>query len=150
MIFYKQKKKINLGAEKYISVLKLNKYTPGFSILIKKDNEIIYEKSIGRNIISSKSPRMVLSPQSLYLCASLAKPVICRFFIDLSKKYPELIQTSLDNFFSVKKRSDIKHITIQHLLTHKSGLSEYFGWLGFSRSTTNNFNLKQISEFILN
>ena len=109
MIFYKQIiKKINLGAEKYVSVLKLNKYTPGFSILIKKDNEIIYEKSIGRNIISSKSPGMVLSSQSLYLCASLTKPVISRFFIDLNKKYPELMQTSLDNFFSVKKKAIYK------------------------------------------
>ena len=143
-------KKIDFGAKRYISELQLNKHTPGFSILIKKDNRIIYEKSIGRNIISSKSPKMILSSRSVFLCASLTKPTMCKFFIDLNKNHPKLMQTSLDKFFSAKKRPNIKHITIRHLLTHKSGLSDYFGWAGLSRNATNNANLKQISEFILN
>lgn len=142
-------KKIDLGAKKYVSELRLNKQIPGFSILIKEDSKIIYEKSIGRNIISSQSPKVILSSHSSYLCASLTKPVICRFFIDLKKKHPKLMQTSLDKFFSVRKKAEIKSITIQHLLTHKSGLSDYFGWIGLSRNAINNSNLKQVSEFIL-
>ena len=143
-------KKIDLGAKRYISELQLNKKTPGFSVLIKKDDKIIYEKSIGRNIISSQNPKMILSSYSSYLCASLTKPMVSKFFIDLTKKYPKLMKTSLDYFFSIKKRSDIKYITVRHLLTHKSGLSDYFGWTGLSRKAINKSNLKQISEFILN
>ena len=43
---YKIIKRIDLGVKRYISELQLNKHTPGFSILIKKNNRIIYEKSI--------------------------------------------------------------------------------------------------------
>lgn len=144
-------KKIDQGIKRYISKLQLSNQTPGFSILIKKNNEIIYEKSIGKNIISSNSPKNSLSFNSRFLCASLTKPIVCQFFIDLNVKHPKIIQTSLDRFFDSKyKRKYIKKITIQNLLTHQSGLSEYFG----STSSVpyhqlNTFNLKQISEYIL-
>ena len=142
---------INHGAEKYKKELQLNGRTPGFSILIKKQNQIIYEKSTGKSAVSSRSPKSSLSRNSRFLCASLTKPVICKFFIDLKRKKPDILQIKLDKFFSNYKRSYIKKITVQHLLSHKSGLQEYFG----SSSSVpyhrlDKFNLKQISEHILN
>lgn len=145
-------KKIDQGVKKYISELQLSNQTPGFSILIKKNNKIIYKKSIGKSIISSNSSKSLLSFNSRFLCASLTKPVICQFFIDLSMKYPKIIQTSLDNFFGSKhKKPHIEKITVQHLLTHKSGLPEYFGSVSsIPYHQLNTFNLKQISKYILN
>ncbi len=144
-------KNINQGIKKYISELQLSNHTPGFSILIKKDNEIIYKKSVGKSIISSNSPKSLLSSDSCFLCASLTKPVICQFFIDLNVKYPKLIQASLNSFFSPKhKKPHIKKITVQHLLTHKSGLPEYFGSISsIPYHQLNKFSLNQISKYIL-
>ena len=143
-------KKIDYGAVKYISELQLSSHTPGFSILIKKNNEVIYEKSIGKNIISSNSHQRGLSSSSQFLCASLTKPVIYKFFTDLNKKKSKLIQASLDHFFSTYRKPYIKKITIQHLLTHTSGLSEYFGsYSSIPFHQLDKLNLKQISEYIL-
>ena len=144
-------KRIDQGIKKYISELQLNNRTPGFFVLIKKNDEVIYEKSIGKSIISSNSPKSSLSFNSQFLCASLTKPVICQFFIDLSVKHPKIIQTSLNGFFGSRhKKKYIKEITIQHLLTHRSGLSEYFGSAtSIPYHRLNKFNLEKISEYIL-
>ena len=144
-------KKIDCGAKKYISELQLSNQTPGFSILIKRNNEIIYKKSLGKSIVSSNSPKNFLSFNSCFLCASLTKPVICKFFIDLNRKKPNIIQTSLDNFFSNYKKPHINKITIQHLLSHKSGLPEYFGSSSsIPYHQLDTYTLKQISSYILN
>ena len=144
-------KKFDCGIKKYISELQLSNQTPGFSVFIKKDNEIIYKRSIGQSIVSSSSSKNILSPNSRFLCASLTKPVICKFFIDLSKKNPEILHTTLDNFFSEYQKSDIKKITVQHLLTHSSGLLEYFGSSSsIPYHQLDTLNLKKIAEHILN
>jgi len=143
--------RINKGIKKYTSDLQLSHQTPGFSILIKKDNETVYTESIGKSILSSRSSKNFISPSSHFLCASLTKLVVCQFFIHLNKKYPKIFQTSLDHFFGSKhKKHYIRNITIQHLLTHRSGLSEYFGSpSSIPYHQLNRLNLKQITKYIL-
>ena len=143
-------KQIDCGIIRYISELQLNNQTPGLSILIKKNNETVYEKSIGKSVVSSNSPESFLSFNSRFLCASLTKPVVCKFFIDLNRKNPGIIQKTLDNFFPQYKNSYMKKITIQLLLTHRAGLAEYFGsFSGIPYHQLDSFNLKRISTHIL-
>ena len=144
-------KKIDNGIKKYISELNLNHQTPGFCLIIKKNNKTIYKKSIGKGAIYSTLPKNSISPDSRFLCASLTKPVIFKFFSDLKKKKPNLTKMSLDKFFPKTKNPNIKKIKVQHLLAHKSGLSEYFGSsTALPYHQLDIYDLKKISKYILN
>ena len=111
--------------DKYIEKLKSENSLYG-SILIAKGNQILFEKNVGYADLAKKTP---ITNQSLFNIASGGKMFTALAIAQLVEKgklkYENTITKYLDGF-SDKTNAD--KVTISELLSHTSGLKEY--WMG--------------------
>jgi len=89
-------------------------------VLVAKDGNVLYKKAFGVNDASGKMP---LSTQSSFNLASVSKQFVAMTIMLLKEEnklsYEDAVQQHLPNF-------PYPNISIRHLLTHTSGLPEYF------------------------
>jgi CubicO group peptidase (beta-lactamase class C family) len=99
-----------------------NQIFPGATLLIGKENRILYSKSYGRLSKDKSSPNV--TTETVYDIASLTKvvtvvPAIMKLLNDGIISLEDPVYLYLDEFY------DRKEILIFHLLTHTSGLPAY-------------------------
>jgi N-acyl-D-aspartate/D-glutamate deacylase/CubicO group peptidase (beta-lactamase class C family) len=89
-------------------------------VLVAERGKISYKKALG---ISTSETNELLSTSSAFNLASVSKQFIAMMIMQLQERnklrYDEPVQTYLPNF-------PYPGITVRHLLTHTSGLPEYF------------------------
>lgn len=89
-------------------------------VLVAKDGNVVYKKAFGTNDANGKTP---LSTQSSFNLASVSKQFVAMTIMLLKEEnklnYEDAVQQHLPTFPYPK-------ISIRHLLTHTSGLPEYF------------------------
>lgn len=89
-------------------------------VLVAKDGNVLYKKAFGINDVSGKTP---LSTQSPFNLASVSKQFVAMTIMLLKEEnklsYEDAVQQHLPTF-------PYPNISIRHLLTHTSGMPEYF------------------------
>jgi CubicO group peptidase (beta-lactamase class C family) len=126
----------------------VNKYVkdmePGLSLLIGKNNRILFEGYYGLAEVEKRKP---INKDSKFLIASLTKQFTCASLLILEDRGLIDLETSLLDFFP-NFPSFNKDIKILHLMTHTSGIREYLDDNFFDNITNKNINKEEIIEKI--
>lgn len=111
-----------MNAETFIHKQIEKGIVPGFSILIGKDSDIVFNRNYGaKSLLPQYQP---LQEDTLYDVASLTKPFVTSLLtLYLSQEKKLKLSDPVHIFFPELKR--FHDVTLMHLLTHTSGLP---GW----------------------
>lgn len=135
----------NKEIDEFVNYNYSNKVFNG-SVLIIKNNKVIYRKSLGFENHKTKDP---LSDSSKFNIASVSKPFTALAIMQLKEKglldYDDPISDYLEQFNSKK----YKKISIRHLLTHTSGIPNHYDVGMQKEGMTNDYVLKEILKYDL-
>lgn len=113
------------------------KKIPGISVLVGRGREILIKKEMGNRALEPQIEE--LSEDTVYDVASLTKPFVTAFLtLYLIENDKLTLNDDVNRFF---RSLHLEGITIKHLLTHTSGLTD---WYPFYLSRTN--PLKQLTS----
>ncbi|MHA1711714.1 MAG: serine hydrolase domain-containing protein, partial [Candidatus Freyarchaeota archaeon] len=106
--------------EKFVLAELESREHPGSSVAVVKDQEIVWSRGFGYSNIEKKIPA---TPETVYRCASVTKPVLTMGFLQLMEKGKFQLDDPVNDYLDVKIQIDFKEQpTIRDLLTHHSGL----------------------------
>ena len=94
---------------------------PGGALLIAKKGEVVYEKGFGLANLEWNVP---INPNTVFQIGSITKLFTALAILQLSEKQKLSLQDSIQKFipgFPAKEHT----ITIEHLLTHSSGIKDF-------------------------
>jgi CubicO group peptidase (beta-lactamase class C family) len=122
--------------ESYLQKLVDNGTVPGLSLVIVKDDSIVYSKGFGW---ADKPRKMPANPQSVYHWYSITKIVTAIAILQLQEQVKLQLDDSVTRylpFFKVKYPSNTSQvITIRNLLNHSAGLPNpqfrLFRWIHY-------------------
>ena len=133
-------KKIDAIVRKEIS-----EFTPGFSLMIAKGENIIINKGYGMADIQN---HISIKPEDNFLIASNTKQFACIALLMLQERGLLNIDDSPKNFFP-DFPNYINHITIRQMMCHTSGIKEYLSEdFNQSEILNPNANTKQLLNTI--
>ena len=89
------------------------------SVAISKNNSIIHQKSVGDSYMTNPNSQKINS-QSKFRIGSITKTFTATMIFQLIEEGKISLETHLSDFFP--KLPNASKITIDHLLTHSSGL----------------------------
>ncbi len=92
---------------------------PGAAVLVMKDGEVLLRKAYGLANLELQVP---LQPDHVFALASLSKPFTAAAILKLAEDGKLSLQDDITKFLPAYPTHGA-HITIEHLLTHTSGLS---------------------------
>jgi CubicO group peptidase (beta-lactamase class C family) len=105
--------------------------TPGVSVLASQNGKIIYEKSFGYADVGNKVP---VTSDTRIRIGSITKQFIATSILKLQEEGKLSVGDKLSRFIPDFPRGD--EVTIQHLLTHTSGIHSFTDRPGFLRYVT--------------
>jgi CubicO group peptidase (beta-lactamase class C family) len=114
------KKKIALAVDKIMASYK-SETEPGASVLVLKNNKVLFKKGYGVSDINSMDP---IKSNTNFRLASVTKQFTAMSILLLEKKRKLSLEDTLSKFFSFIPPY-IAKIKIKDLLTHSSGLIDY-------------------------
>ena len=124
-----------LPFEKYIQYLINRKIIPGVSILVGKGNSVIFKNQYGNK--SLLPARQQLDENVIYDVASLTKPLITALLVVYLQQEQGLdFQSDIGRFFPQLQGGGI---SVQHLLTHTSGLTSWYPFYLFDENYLDQF-----------
>ena len=95
---------------------------PGGSILIKKGNEIVFQKNFGIANIETKEK---ITENTIFNTGSISKTFVSNAILILQERKKLSIEDKLSKYFPDFKNPDlIKDVKIKHLLSHNSGIPD--------------------------
>ncbi len=103
---------------------------PGGTVLIKKGEQIIWQKSYG---IANLSTNEKITENTIFNTGSISKTVVAYGVLILAEREKLSIDDPINQYFDFKNPTVTADITIRHLLSHTSGLPD-------ARNVRNNFN----------
>ena len=92
---------------------------PGAAVLVMKDGDALLRKAYGLANLELQVP---LQPEHVFALASLSKPFTAAAILKLAEEGKLSLQDDISKFLPAYPTHGA-HITIEHLLTHTSGLS---------------------------
>ena len=112
------------------------KMSPGFQILVAKENEIVYQKNFGYHTYERKIP---VTSNSIYDLASLTKILGTLPILMLAQEQAYLdIETSrLGDILEEYKSTNKANLSLKRLFSHYAGLQS---WIPFYKNTLDNFD----------
>jgi CubicO group peptidase (beta-lactamase class C family) len=114
------KKQIKLAIDSILSrYSKLNE--PGASVLVLKNNKVVFKKGYGVSNINKGEP---IKPNTNFRLASVTKQFTAMSILLLSQKHKLSLEDPISKYFSILPPY-IANIKIKDLLTHSSGLIDY-------------------------
>lgn len=95
---------------------------PGGAILIKKGDQVIFQKAYGVADLNTKEP---ITTTTLFNLGSISKTFVANAILMLQAEGKLSVEDSMDKYFPDFKNKEIaKKVKIKHLLTHSSGLPD--------------------------
>jgi CubicO group peptidase (beta-lactamase class C family) len=95
--------------------------TPGGSVLVIQDGAVVFAKGYGRADLETKTP---CAPETNFRLASVSKQFTAMAVLILRERGKLSLDENLLAFFPEFPAFG-EHITVRHLLTHRSGLLDY-------------------------
>jgi CubicO group peptidase (beta-lactamase class C family) len=92
---------------------------PGAAVIVVKDGQVVFRKAYGLANLELQVP---LSPDHVFALASLSKPFTAAAVLKLAEEGKLSLSDDITKFLPTYPTHGA-HITIEHLLTHTSGLS---------------------------
>ena len=114
------KNKIASAIDKIMAIYN-NTNEPGASVLVLKNNKVIYKKGYGVSDINTMDP---IKPNTNFRLASVTKQFTAMSILLLEKKRKLSLEDTLSKYFSFVPPY-IAKIKIKDLLTHSAGLIDY-------------------------
>ena len=114
------KKKIKLSIDSILSKY-ANPNEPGASVLVLKNNKVVFQKGYGVSNIKNGDP---IKPNSNFRLASVTKQFTAMSILLLAQKHKLSLEDPISKYFSILPPY-ISNIKIKELLTHSSGLIDY-------------------------
>ena len=100
----------------------VNNMTPGFSLLLAKDGEVLFRKGYGMADIENGVP---VDPSDHFIIASNTKQFVCLAILMLRGRGLLDLDEPIRRFFpDFPEYAD--QVTVRNLMTHTSGIPEYF------------------------
>lgn len=133
---------ITVEANSELDVWKKEAMESGFSgfVLVAKGQTILFEKGIG---LANKKDEYQFTAETVVDILSLTKQFTAAAILKLEERGDLSVHDTLDRFFK-DIPSDKKKITLHHLLTHSSGLGEYY------KSDYSEVSRDQLERYALN
>ncbi|WP_162144538.1 serine hydrolase domain-containing protein [Ectobacillus panaciterrae] len=100
--------------------LLLNQYKFHGSVLVVKDQQVIYEESFGN---ANRKQQIPNTPNTRYYIASLTKSMLSTAIYQLQEQHKLHVSDSVSRYIPAFK--DQPSLTILHLLSHTSGLDQH-------------------------
>ena len=100
---------------KFIDLVEINDRASG-TILVYENHKIIYQRNFGLNAQDKSS-------DNIYRLASISKTYTATIILKLIEEKLLDFQTPATNFFP--DHENLKGVTIEHLLQHRSGIENY-------------------------
>lgn len=97
--------------------------TPGFTILVARDGNIIYKKAYGYANFELKIPNQT---SYSFAIGSLSKQFTSVAILKLAEENKLSIKDKVIKYLPWLKTQERDNITIEHLLTHTSGMKDFF------------------------
>jgi CubicO group peptidase (beta-lactamase class C family) len=94
---------------------------PGAAVLLAKQGQILYKRGIGR---ANLEHQVTLGPDMPFRLASLTKPLTATAILMLVESGQLALTDPLDQLLPDFPMGETT-ITLEHLLTHTSGIAEY-------------------------
>jgi CubicO group peptidase (beta-lactamase class C family) len=93
---------------------------PGASILVAQKGKVLYERAIGLQDVEGKEP---LSTESVFRIGSITKQFTAVAILQLAEAGKLKLEDEVQKYVDFPKKD--RPITIEHLLTHTSGIPNY-------------------------
>ncbi|NWK69729.1 beta-lactamase family protein [Bacillus paramycoides] len=133
---------IKVTLDNYIEKFLKEQNIPGASVAIVHKNDVFYTKSWGNTGESEKK----VTSKTPFSIGSISKSItglaIVKLIEDKKIKLEDSVQQHLP-WFKVKDTQFSSYITIQHLLTHTSGISTYEGFALSDKQSKSSTALKE-------
>ena len=94
---------------------------PGGSVLVKKGDQIIFQKSYGIADIRTKAP---ITNETIMNTGSISKTFVAYGILILEEEGKLSIEDNLEKYFDFEDKSIGQKVKIKHLLSHTSGLPD--------------------------
>lgn len=109
--------------EQYIDDEMYNQYIPALSVLIFKNEEILYEKYFGKSNIEQN---LMLADDHVFLLASVSKTITATALLQLYDKGLFSLDDKINDYlpFEVNIPNSNKDVTFRMLLTHTSAIAD--------------------------
>lgn len=117
---------------------------PGANVLVIKNGEIIHQKSYGLSNLAEETPS---TPATNYRIASVTKQFTAMAIMILVHEGKLRYETTLKEIFPEFPDYG-QHITIRHLVTHQSGIEDYYRFVTDER--TEQMLDREVLDSILN
>ena len=102
---------------------------PGFALAVVKDGEMVYGEGFGLADMDSDQP---VTPETVFLLASTSKPITAISIMQLAEAGKLSLDAPITDYLPYFEMADDRYqdITIEQVLTHRSGIPEGGGFLG--------------------
>lgn len=125
-----------------VALENFKKDEPGAVIFIAKNNEIIYRKAFGQ---ANLELSVALNPDMVLEIGSISKQFTAVAILQLVEKGQLKLSDPISKFLS-NFPTQGQNITIHHLLTHTSGLSNYTSDSSWSEVWRNEYSINQVID----
>ncbi len=105
--------------------------TPGVSVLIASNGEILYQKGFGYADVGNSVP---VTPETKFRIGSITKQFIAAAILKMQEEGKLSVQDNLSKYVPGFPRGE--EVTLHHLLTHISGIHSYTNRPGFLKYVT--------------
>ncbi len=102
---------------------------PGFALAVVQDGETVYSEGFGVTDMDSEQP---VTPETVFLLASTSKPITSIAVMQLVEEGKMALDAPVTDYLPYFEMADERYqdITIEQVLTHRSGIPEGGGFLG--------------------
>lgn len=119
---------------------------PGAAVLVSKNGEIVYNKALGMANLELNSPMQV---DNVFWIASIGKQFTAIAILQLMEQGKLNLQDEITRFIPDYPTQG-NNITIEHLLTHTSGIHNYAGMKDPEKKLSGDVSLSQVIDFFKN
>lgn len=119
---------------------------PGAAVLVSKNGEVIYKKAFGMANLELNIPMQL---DNVFWIASIGKQFTAVAILQLMEQGKLSLQDEITRFIPDYPTQGNK-ITIEHLLTHTSGIHNYAGIKDPEKKLSGDISLSQVIDFFKN
>lgn len=129
--------------DRYIQKIHTKKHIQGLSVSVLVNGRLLHQKSVGYADIESKVP---ISENTVFHIASITKLFVSLAVHELLLKHKVTVDSSIGEFLK-EVPSQWKHIKIQELLSHTSGLPDYYSRNPYPKTVNEAIELVSLLPF---
>ena len=120
---------------------------PGFAVAVVRDGTMVYAEGFGVAELGTARP---VTPQTVFQLASTSKPITAIAIMQLAEAGKLQLDSPITEYLPYFQLADERYrdITIEQILTHRSGLPEGGGFLGAEAEIVPEFDEEAAEHYV--